>query len=105
VCLAARLCSVDGQVAARVAGSDDEYALALEVVGVAVAAGVQRVPLEASRIVGYERSQRCPLATITPSYAWRSPSEVVTSQPASPFASSGCADVTAVLNRMCDPRP
>src|SRR5918999_652193 len=43
------------------AGSDDEYALALEVAGVAVAAGVEHAPLEASRVVGHERVPEVPV--------------------------------------------
>ena len=59
--LAAGLRGVDGQVAAGVPGPDDEHAVAVQVAGVAVAAGVQHVPVEAARIVGHERVPQVPV--------------------------------------------
>lgn len=52
--LVACLRGVDGEVAAGVAGAHDQDAPALQVVGVAVAAGVQDAALEASGVVGHE---------------------------------------------------
>jgi len=37
---------IDRDVAARVAGADDEHALALELLGVLVGRGVQQLPVE-----------------------------------------------------------
>ena len=59
--LAAGLRGVDGEVAAGVPGADDEHALALQVAGVAVAAGVHDVPRELARVLGHERVPEVPV--------------------------------------------
>ena len=49
------LSGVDGEVAAGVARADNEHPVAVQVVGVAVLAGVQHAPVEVARAVGHER--------------------------------------------------